>query len=353
MGDIYSGFKKVDYAEPHIGRAKLLLTAHPELRKLFGNTPTSLFWILGIVALQVVVAALVADQAWWVIFLAAFFIGAYANHAMFVMIHDATHNLVFKSTFANRWAGMIANLPIVFPSAMGFRTFHLLHHRYQGEFDRDADLAGPIEAKIVGKSALGKSLWLLFFFFFEGIVRPARLKHVKILDRWALANIAVELSFLAVVYSFFGWGAIAYLTIATLFSVGLHPVGARWIQEHYIIVEGQETYSYYGPLNKLCFNVGYHNEHHDLMMVPWSRLPEVKRIAPEFYNNLYAHHSWTGLLFRFIFDRNLSLYSRIVRPSREERMRTNAAAVLLANAEKHETETLISTPNGATPVPVA
>jgi sphingolipid delta-4 desaturase len=130
-------------------------------------------------------------------------------------------------------------------------------------------------------------------------------------------------------------------------------VGARWIQEHYVMVPGQETYSYYGPLNKFCYNVGYHNEHHDLMMVPWSKLPELKRMAPEFYDNLYAHQSWTKLLLKFIFTPELNLYSRVVRPSREERNRTNAAAVLLANAEKHETEKLASTPNGATPVPVA
>ena len=53
------------------------------------------------------------------------------------------------------------------------------------------------------------------------------------------------------------------------FSIGGAPLGARWIQEHYLTFPGdQETFSYYGPMNVLALNVGYHNEHHDLMRVP-------------------------------------------------------------------------------------
>src|SRR5207245_7373140 len=56
----------------------------------------------------------------------------------------------------------------------------------------------------------------------------------------------------------------------------------RWIQRHYMTAEGeQETFSYYGPLNRVAFNVGYHNEHHDFPSVPWNRLPEIRAIAPE------------------------------------------------------------------------
>ncbi|MFP6780830.1 MAG: fatty acid desaturase, partial [Gammaproteobacteria bacterium] len=111
--------------------------------------------------------------------------------------------------------------------------------------------------------------------------------------------------------------ALAYLTLSTLFALGLHPLGGRWIQEHYLTQPGQETYSYYGPLNKTCFNMGYHNEHHDFATVPWNNLPKVRKIAPEFYNNLVSYDSWTAVLLRYIFDPQLSSYSRIVRPALE------------------------------------
>ena len=100
---------------------------------------------------------------------------------------------------------------------------------------------------------------------------------------------------------------------AFLFSIGLHPVGARWIQEHYTYDFDQETFSYYGPINLVALNMGYHNEHHDLPSIPWNNLPKLRAMAPEFYNNLKYHSSWSRLLFQFIFDRRYSLYSRVER----------------------------------------
>jgi sphingolipid delta-4 desaturase len=98
-----------------------------------------------------------------------------------------------------------------------------------------------------------------------------------------------------------------------MFSIGLHPLGARWIQEHYLTYPPQETYSYYGFLNVPALNVGFHNEHHDFPSIPWNKLPELKRRAPEHYDNLISHKSWSKLLWRFLTDSNLSLYSRMVR----------------------------------------
>src|SRR5262249_33446278 len=124
-----------------------------------------------------------------------------------------------------------------------------------------------------------------------------------------------------------GFAGLAYLVLSTFFGVGFHVVGARWIQEHYTFVPGQETYSYYGPLNRIAFNIGYHNEHHDLVRVPWVHLPKVKALAPEFYGGLHAHRSWLRVLQRFFFDRDLTLYSRITRERPVRAAVTRARAV--------------------------
>ena len=61
------------------------------------------------------------------------------------------------------------------------------------------------------------------------------------------------------------------------------------------------------------------------MTVPWSRLPEVRQIAPEFYEGLHSYDSWTALLVRFLRDRNITLFNYIVRPSRDAGRQQQAA----------------------------
>ena len=101
-------------------------------------------------------------------------------------------------------------------------------------------------------------------------VRSFRVKEVPPLDAWTLTNLVIQIGINLAVYLLWGPMSLAYLVLAFFFSIGLHPLGARWIQRHYLVGEGeQETFSYYGKLNLLTFNVGYHNEHHDFPSVPW------------------------------------------------------------------------------------
>jgi len=143
-----------------------------------------------------------------------------------------------------------------------------------------------------------------------------RLREIKPFDGWIALNVFVQIVFMGLVWVVLGPKAMVFLVASFFFSVGLHPLGARWIQEHYLLNGDQETFSYYGPLNTVAFNVGYHNEHHDFPSVPWNKLPQIRSIAPASYNALVYHTSWTKLFIRFLFDKEISLFSRVVRSNR-------------------------------------
>lgn len=323
---------EVTYAEPHVARTKAILKAHPEVRELFGKVPSTAFFVYGIVLAQVLIAFALRESPWWAVALVAYCVGAFANHALFVLIHECAHNLIYKSSNANRMLGIVANIPIVFPAAIGFRNFHLIHHRHQGELEYDADLSGPKEAGWVGNSVFRKMLWSFFFFVVEGVIRPTRVKRVKVLDGWTLINLLFLIAFFTAFFLAGATGkAFTYLCFSTVFGIGLHPLGARWIQEHYVFKPGQETYSYYGALNWVSFNVGHHNEHHDFVSIPWMRLPKLRAMAPEFYNTLYYHTSWTKLMFRFLRG-EVNLFSRVIRPDRNAEIVRGGASAESLNA---------------------
>lgn len=306
-------FSKVEYPQPHIERGKSILEQHPEVRGLFGPTPSSVLWIAALVALQFTVAIALRQAPWWMVLGLAWLVGGFIEHGLFTLIHDCAHNLVFKKPFWNKVCGIVGNLPGVFPSAVAFRNYHLMHHRHMGEMGWDADLAGPKEAAWVGNDPFKKALTLAFYFVNMGFIRPLRIGKVKVWEPWAWVNGLFTIGLALLIYYYFGWASLAYLFFSVMAGTGLHPVGGRWIQEHIVFKEGQETYSYYGPLNALAFNVGYHTEHHDFKNIPWSRLPRLREIAPEFYNHRYFHTSWSKVLIRFICDPELSFFGRIER----------------------------------------
>ena len=259
-----------DDPSAHFQRRREILAKHPEVKALMVRNPWTALWVLAIVATQVLAAGFAPALGWLWIVVAAYLFGAFLNHALYVLIHECTHNLVFGKPSHNKVLGIICDVALGIPSAIAFRKYHLLHHKYLGQYDLDPDIVSHHEAKLVGNSPLGKALWL-FCFSISQALRPLKVKQVPFWDRWIVANLVVQIAVDVVILVVLGPKALAYLALSTLFALGLHPLGGRWIQEHYVTEEGQETYSYYGPLNKTCFNMGYHNEHHDFANLPWMR----------------------------------------------------------------------------------
>ena len=303
-------FYWADDREPHFRRRKEILKKHPEVTRLFGVDRKLKYWTVALVAAQLTIAPFVGQLHWALFLLSAYFVGATISHALFLAIHEITHDLAFKKKKHNNILALIANLPIVFPYAMSFKTYHAMHHWEQGKDGVDVDIPLEAEARLF-RGFIGKFIWflhqILFYAFRPVLVRPIQL------TRWHIYNIVFQVAVMAVYLPLAGWSGLLYLVLSLLFAGSLHPTSGHFISEHYVFKEGQETYSYYGPLNKITFNVGYHNEHHDFPTIPGSRLPELKKMAPEFYDNLHSYNSWTKVILDFLFRKDINLFSRTKR----------------------------------------
>lgn len=337
--------------EPHRARRRAIIAAHPEVTKLCGPEPLTKWVVLGVVATQFIVASVLTlfkvPFFSWKFWIAAYIIGATSSQNLFLAIHELSHGLAFKNKFHNQLFGIVANLPIAIPYAAGFGPYHLLHHKYLGDPKYDTDLPTPLEAVMLSTVA-GKAFFATFQILFYA-VRPVFIITMPF-SFIHYINLAAVLYFDYLVLSLLGWKPIAYFLLSDFLAGSLHPLAGHFIAEHYVLdpetdnpekpgsmknveipassatmspktstavkpslIAPPETYSYYGPLNFLVYNAGYHNEHHDFPYIAWTNLPKLRKIAKEFYDPLPYHTSWTKVIFDFIFSKQVNLYSRVKR----------------------------------------
>lgn len=311
-------FTYTESPEPHAVRRRAILAAHPSIRELYGSDRWSIPPMLAAVVLQLALAAWVST---WPLNagsvagagLLAVFVGAVLNHHSSMFIHEASHDNCAPTPAENRFWAMVANTSQVLPGAMTFRKYHLRHHGHLGVSGIDADLPAAWEVASLPRTRWSKGLWVFFLFGFwvargwERRTAPNRHEAANLL--WLLA---VDAAILATI----GPIALAWLLLCGLIGHSFHPVAAHFIHEHYVFEEGQETYSYYGLLNRVTYNVGYHVEHHDFPSVPGRRLPELHARIPGYYTPLVSHRSWTAVLVDFIVSPRMDWTRRIVRGHR-------------------------------------
>lgn len=306
-------FKTIDTPDPHKARMKALLGKYPELKKLYGYDLNTTYVLMAVVVTQTFFAYQFshawANWPWYAWLLFTFFIGAPLTHWCAMGIHEASHNLVAPKPWQNNLVSIISNFPFLLPSAMAFTRHHMKHHKFIGDRKRDNDLPSPIEIKVVQNSSILKFLWQGFFILTIAFLRGGIKKPTK----WEVINWIFQIAYIVFLAVFMGPKAFLYLALCTLFGFGLHPAAGHYLHEHFILKEGQETYSYYGPLNKITFNVGYHVEHHDTIGIPGSRLPQVRATAPEFYDNLMSSSNWTKVYWNFFTNKAIGTYSRYAR----------------------------------------
>ena len=357
IGDSVESDERTD-AIWHRDRARRMLRDHPEIRDLMGRQPMTAFWCLLFAASQVGLAAYLGSQPFWVVILVAYVVGSYLNICMFNLAHDCNHSLVFRRRSWNRWLFTLTSLPMMLP---GHHTWWIEHHVHHNSLGSPKDfivrrrqilimtrsrvllfitqgpiytalswlsspLLHPYSALLVVSQVIRSALGLVFYLGDLVCLRtkPSRVTLAVLgdqhlvsgyrryrLERWAVAYAALSFVMMGVLLVVGGWKSVVYLMLAQVFMTGfLHPwmFGLILSNSHF---HGQEKYqpssSYYGWLNAITFNFGLHTEHHDLATIPWNRLGELRKIAPEYYDNLVKTPSYAALALKFTFCSRASL----------------------------------------------
>jgi sphingolipid delta-4 desaturase len=263
-------------------------------------------------------------------------IGGTLLNSITLGMHEVSHNHAFKSFSHNRILSLICDLSIGLPVSESFRRYHHLHHYEFNKVGLDTDLPSNIERIIFKgtaciekrcfsihnyclftnknyvfiskKGKLGKFIWIILQGFFYSI-RPNIIKPLQITKIQFLSYILNIIRFI-LLYQI-NIKAALFSIIAILIGTGLHPFASHFIAEHFYNENKYETASYYGWMNILTFNVGYHVEHHDFPHIPGSKLPLLHKITNEYKNDIPIIKSWFLYLIKFIMDDNISLDNRL------------------------------------------
>jgi sphingolipid 4-desaturase/C4-monooxygenase len=300
--------------EPHAARRKAILAQHPEISSLAGPDLRLLPCMLLLCLAQVSLAVYATRLSWPVWFVVSYTMGGTLTHWLSLGNHELSHNLCFKKPLHNTMLGMLANMAQGIPSFTNFCKYHLEHHYHQGSRGKDyidVDIPSDWETRVF-TTRPRKVLWVFLQPLFYGI-RPLWMnpKPHTLMDT---INMATTLAFDGCLAYHYGIRAVLFNVVSTLLGMGLHPVAGHFIAEHYTLMSGgQETYSYYGPLNWCAFNVGYHNEHHDFPRISGFSLPRVTEMAPEFYEPLASYTSWTKVIYDYIMRPDIGPCSRVIR----------------------------------------
>ncbi len=259
---------------------------------------------LALIRDYVVLAAALAAGAWtlagspwlWLSWPVLWLVIASRQHALLVLMHDATHSLAYRQTWANELAGEVFCGGPVFYSMQSYRRNHLAHHKYMNEVE-DPDWVRKLKAP-------DERLWwdfprkdssILYWprFWLRSVVYQVK-AYFEIKDNGAApkaktGGVAKRVTqvrlasyvLLVVALTYFGlwvefllfWMAPALLVLT--FMARIRSIAEHFALEHTSFFEGVRNVKYRHAFEHALWtphNVGMHLVHHLYAGVPFYRL---------------------------------------------------------------------------------
>ncbi len=329
----------------HNEMRRAALQAHPELAQLTGPQPLTALALPILLAVHWGIAWLVSDGGLLLVGLTAFVVGQLVYHSASSLIHETCHKLVFRGPRAK--LGFDLGLEFILSSygkSLTYQHQHVTsHHPFVGDYERDyehEDICALQARQTVyrTKPHLQRLFTAMTLFlhalplgsvFIAGQIMPR-------LYRWASGRpnrdpqprfsgtaptsqdmrpfIAVSLlSNLTLLFLLGPWALLYHIWSLSFFlgKLGISNLGQS-LSEHPGDDLVNPTRSTYGPINWLLFNTGYHNEHHSFPNVAWTRLPTLRRVAPEVFHaeaeRTYIGAWWDHIRNNFSPSRNLEIH---------------------------------------------
>lgn len=212
---------------------------------------------------------------------------------LFTLLHETTHNTPFQSLRLNRLASWFCGF-IIFLPAEWFRHFHLAHHRYTHQPDKDPELASPkptskreyliyLSGLPVWKSHLSTLIQNASGKCKDSFVPAGRINTVTTEARLMIAVYAIVI------------GGLLFLSPKWLLLLWLVPLllGQPFLRA-YLLAEhahcdhvddmfrNTRTTLTNRLLYRLAWNMPYHAEHHAFPSVPFHRLPELHHLTQQY-----------------------------------------------------------------------
>ncbi|MBE1284593.1 MAG: fatty acid desaturase [Rhodobacteraceae bacterium] len=210
---------------------------------------------------------------------------------LFTLSHECTHQTPFSSTWLNEVAGHACAVPIALPFVW-FRYFHLAHHKFTNDPDRDPELEhGPRPETLATWltylsgwgywGAMAQTLWSNAFGRIDAPYLPARRHN----DMRREARILLGLYALAVLSLI--WSPLVIWLWIVPVLIGQPFLRLYLLAEHGLcppvanMLENSRTTFTNRIVRFLAWNMPYHAEHHAFPNVPFHQLPAFHQITQE------------------------------------------------------------------------
>ena len=209
---------------------------------------------------------------------------------LFTLLHETVHFTPFRSPWLNTAIGGLCGF-ILGLGPLWFRYFHLAHHRYTQDPDRDPELASekPASRAALAWHLTGLTVWRIQALTLAksafgdpraGYLPERRVGNIKLEARLMLAAYGA----IIVMAVLNAWGWVFWLWVGPLL-LG-HPfLRAYLLAEHADCEQGSNMFTNTRTtftswlIRMLAWNMPYHAEHHAYPTVPFHALPKLHELT--------------------------------------------------------------------------